>query len=169
MTRALLLAALLASATPAFAEDAPVCAKFNWPVSRELALLRAERPDTASGTNIGAAPVAVTLKLATGVTLPAPSEKPADPTKFASYVMLPAPKPGDYLVSLSGEAWIDVVQDGKPVASSTHSGDPNCPGLRKSVRFSLSAKPVTIQISNGPEARILLAVTPWYWPLATRP
>ncbi len=168
MRRALLVAALLAAATPAFAEDA-VCSKFGWPVDHELTLLRAERPDTASGAMAGAAPVAVTLTLGTGVTLPAPSDKPTDPAKFAGYVTLPAPKAGDYLVSLSSEAWIDVIQDGKPVASTGHSGDPNCPGLRKSVRFTLSAKPVTIQISNGPDARVLLSVTPWYWASTAKP
>jgi len=163
MIRALALGCALATAisAPAFAVDA-VCTKFAWPVDRELALLRAPPPEAASGAALAAAPVAVSLKLASGATLPAPSEKPTDPAKFAGFVTLPAPPAGDYLVSLSGEAWIDVIQDGKPVASYSHSGDPNCPGMRKSVRFTLAAKPVTIQVSNGPEDHILLAVTPWY-------
>jgi hypothetical protein len=152
------------AATPAFADDAKVCSKFAWPVHHELDLLRAPPPEAALGITLSAAPVAVSLKLATGVTLPAPSEKPTDITKFAGFVTVPVASAGDYLVSLSGEAWIEVIQDGKPVESYSHSGDPNCPGMRKSVRFTLSAKPVTIQISNGPEDHILLAVTPWVWP-----
>jgi hypothetical protein len=163
MRRLLLASLLMLAATPAFAEDAKVCSKFAWPVHHELDLLRAPPPEGASGAMLAAAPVAVSLKLATGVTLPSPSEKPTDAKLFAGFVTLPAPAAGDYLVSLSGEAWIDVLQDGKPVESYSHSGDPNCPGMRKSVRFTLTAKPVTIQISNGPEDHILLAVTPWVW------
>jgi hypothetical protein len=151
------------AATPALAADA-VCSKFNWPVDRELSLLRAARPDTASGASFaGGPPLALTLKLATGVALPVASERPSDPAKYAGFISISAPKPGDYLVSLSSEAWIDVIQDGKPVASTAHSGDPNCPDLRKSVRFTLSAKPITLEISNAPADHILIAVTPWFW------
>jgi hypothetical protein len=163
MRATLLALALLGAATPALAADA-TCSKFNWPVDRELALLAAPRADTASGTVLSSGPpTAITLTLATGAALPTPSERPADPAKFAGFVTLTPARAGDYLVSLSGEAWIDVIQDGKPVASNAHSGDPNCPGLRKSVRFMLNARPVTIEISNGPEDRIQIAVTPWYW------
>jgi hypothetical protein len=163
MRAALLACGLAVAATPALAADA-ACAKFNWPVDRELALLRAPRPDTAPGAAVaGGPPFALTLKLATGATLPSPSEKATDPAKFSGFVTFAAPKPGDYLVSLSGEAWIDVIQDGKPVASTMHSGDPNCPDLRKSVRFTLTAMPVTLQISNAPSDRILIAITPWFW------
>jgi hypothetical protein len=163
--RALALGGALAAmlAAPAFGADA-VCTKFAWPVHHELDLLRAPPPDAASGAALSVVPVAASLKLATGASLPRAPEKPADPAKFAGFVTLPAPAAGDYLVSLSAEAWIDVIQDGRPVASYSHSGDPNCPGLRKSVRFTLAAKPVTIQVSNGPEDHILLAVTPWVWP-----
>jgi hypothetical protein len=162
--RALALGCSLAAviAAPAFADGAKVCTKFAWPVDRELLLLRASPAETASGAALPAVPVAVSLQLATGVTLPSPSEKPSDAAKFAGFVTLPAVAAGDYLVSLSGEAWIDVLQDGQRVASYAHSGDPNCPGLRKSMRFTLATRPVTIQISNGTEGHILLAVTPWY-------
>ena len=156
-----LVLAFSLAAAPALAD--PVCTKFNWLVDRELALLRAPRPDTASGTVISSGlPLAVTLKLVPGAKLPSPSEKTTDPTKFAGFVTLGAPKAGDYLVSLSGEAWIDVIQDGKP-SRRPCIGDPNCPDLRKSVRFTLSDKPVTLQISNAPSDHILIAVTPWFW------
>lgn len=162
MRIAALAALALLIATPAFAEDEKVCSEFNWPVDRELALLKTAKDTRSGATLIGPAPHAINLWLSTGVTLPAPSEKPTDPAKFAGYVTVAAPAPGEYLVSLSGEAWIDVVQDGVPVKSTLRSGDPNCPGLRKSVRFTLTNKPVTLQVSNGPENRILLAITPWY-------
>jgi hypothetical protein len=43
------------------------------------------------------------------------------------------------------------------------SGDANCPDLRKSVRFTLTAQPTTLEISNAPSDHILIAVTPWFW------
>ncbi|MEJ1967948.1 MAG: hypothetical protein WDN03_04800 [Rhizomicrobium sp.] len=122
------------------------------------------RLSPASGTTLpGTPPLAVALTLGTGGTLPVPPEKPADPAKFAGFVRFGAPAAGDYLVSLSGEAWVDVIQDGVPVRSTMHSGDPNCPGLRKSVRFTLDTSPATLQISDGPEDHIGIAVTPWFW------
>lgn len=155
---------LLLAAMPAQAADAPLCSKFFWPVDHELALLQAVKADTASGTTLAAAPpLAVALKLAVGSALPVPSEKTVDPAKFSGSVAFAAPAAGDYLVSLSAEAWIDVIQDGKPVPSTMHSGDPDCPGLRKSVRFTLTARPVTLEISNGAADRIELVVTPWFW------
>ena len=151
-------------AMPARAADAPVCTKFNWPVDRELTLLQTAHADTGSGTTLAAAPpLAVALTLVKGAAPPVASERPGDPTKFSGYVAFAAPTAGDYLVSLSAEAWVDVIQDGKPVRSTDHSGDPNCPGLRKSVRFTLGPKPVTIEIGNSAADRIELTVTPWYW------
>ncbi|HEY4985530.1 MAG TPA: hypothetical protein VII39_02825 [Bradyrhizobium sp.] len=156
-----LIAVGLLAASPALAD--PVCTKLAWPVDHELALMSAANADTASGTTIaGAPPLGLSLKLATGVALPAASLKSVDPAKFAGFVTLSAPAPGDYLVSLSGEAWVDVIQNGHSIVATDHSGDPNCPGLRKSVRFTLMGAPVTLEISNAPEDHIRIAVTPWF-------
>ena len=65
-------------------------------------------------------------------------------------------------VSLSSEAWVDVIQNGHSIVASDHSGDPNCPGLRKSVRFTLTAAPVTLEISNAPDDHVRIAITPWF-------
>ncbi len=46
------------------------------------------------------------------------------------------------------------------MASTTHTGDPDCPGLRKSVRFTFAAKPLTLQIVNAPRGTIAIAITP---------
>jgi hypothetical protein len=162
-----ILAVGLFAASPALAD--PVCTKLAWPVDHELALMSAATTDTASGTAIaGAPPLGLSLKLATGVTLPAASLKPVDPAKFAGFVTLAAPAPGDYLVSLSSEAWADVIQNGHSIIASDHSGDPNCPGLRKSVRFTLTAAPVTLEISNAPDDHVRIAITPWFVGAAPR-
>jgi len=153
----------LLGAVPALAADAP-CSKFSWPVDRELALLQASRVDTATGSVLTAnAPLALTLVLAKGAALPTPSQKAADPALFAGFATLTVPKQGDYLISLSANSWIDAAQNGHRVDSNAHSGDPNCQGLRKSVRFTLEQGPLTIEISNNPAGRIDVAVTPWYW------
>ena len=67
---------------------------------------------------------------------------------------------GVYQVTLSGPAWIDVVQDGISLKSADHSGAKDCPGLRKSVRFALQAAPVILQLSDAPEDSIKVAIVP---------
>ncbi len=72
---------------------------------------------------------------------------------------VPAPeKAGVYQVSLSDEAWIDVVQDGRYARSVGSTGRSDCPGLRKSVRFELSASPFVVQISGVSSASIALTI-----------
>jgi hypothetical protein len=70
------------------------------------------------------------------------------------------PKAGLYEITLSDEAWIDVVQGGASVKSSDFSGQKNCPGVRKSVRFPLAAGAATVEISNAASAAIQVAIAP---------
>ena len=154
--------ALLATTLPALADDA-MCSKLQWNLDAERALLNGTVDAFPSGETRKAMPArAISLMLKPGAqaALPTPSSKPADAAKFAGFVILPMTAAGDYVVSLSAEGWIDVVQDGQMVNSTAHTGDSNCPGLRKSVRFTLAAKPVTLQISNAPADHIEIAVTP---------
>src|SRR5947207_12849758 len=51
-------------------------------------------------------------------------------------------------ITLSSEGWIDVVQDGKRLASITSTGATGCAGVRKSVKFQLGAAPLTVQFSG---------------------
>ena len=69
-------------------------------------------------------------------------------------------KAGLYQITLSDEAWIDVVENGARVKSSDFSGQKACPGVRKSVRFDLAAGPATLQISNSESPKINLAIAP---------
>jgi hypothetical protein len=63
-------------------------------------------------------------------------------------------------MSVSGEGWIDLVQEGKALDASDHSGAKSCPGLRKSVRFMLGASPVVLQISNAVADTIKVGIRP---------
>ena len=69
-------------------------------------------------------------------------------------------KPGLHQITLSAEAWVDVVQDGRFLRSVAFSGRSGCAAMRKSVRFELQQRPATIQISGASGQRINLIVTP---------
>ena len=70
------------------------------------------------------------------------------------------PKPGQYQITASAEGWIDVIQDGKPLASTAYSGRRDCPDVRKSVRFDLQSGAVTIQVSGVDSKLVKLAILP---------
>lgn len=150
------------SATP---EAADVCATFDWPLARELAWFSApDLPAAASGASLASdRPAAIlALKPFEQAGLPqAPSREPK-PGSFAGYVRIPAASaPGQRQVTLSGEGWIDVAEEGggvlKPVA---HTGRRGCATLRKSVRFEVGAKPLVVAVSNAPSDTIRIAVAP---------
>jgi hypothetical protein len=72
-----------------------------------------------------------------------PERAPKDGT-FAGFASLKTvAQAGVYTISLSVGAWVDVVQDGhflKPVA---FSGATDCDGIRKTMKYELSAQPRT--------------------------
>ncbi|UVO52031.1 homogentisate 1,2-dioxygenase [Sphingomonas sp. SUN019] len=56
---------------------------------------------------------------------------------------------GTYRLALGGAAWVDLVQDGKAVASSAHDHGPKCTGVRKMVDFKLTPGTYAIQLSGS--------------------
>jgi hypothetical protein len=151
------LSALLAATSLAMAEDAG-CEAFKWPVTREQALFPAA-PATPSGAPLAvgaAADLALVPVEKAGFTQP-PERAPAAGT-FGAVASVAIPSGGAIQISLSGEAWIDVIQDGKAVKSSAYSGVKTCPGIRKSVRFKLAAGPATLQFSGAKKAGLKVAV-----------
>jgi len=150
--------ALALYSTPGLAD--PICTKLAWNLEPERALLSADVQGVQSGTSLDAAQVpAFSLLLGVGTKLPFASQKPVDPARYSGYVTLRLASAGDYFVSLSSEGWIDAIQDGTGAVSTAHTGDTNCPGLRKSVRFTLTALPLTLEISGAASDRIAVAVT----------
>ncbi|TIU18647.1 MAG: hypothetical protein E5W49_17075 [Mesorhizobium sp.] len=129
------LFAILAGTSVAIADDAG-CAAFKWPVTREEALFAAV--DTIS------------------FTVP-PERVPAAGT-FGATASVAVPPEGELQISLSDEAWVDVVQDGKAVKSAAFSRMKTCPGIRKSVRFKLAAGPATVQFSGAKKETLKVAV-----------
>jgi hypothetical protein len=57
-------------------------------------------------------------------------------------------KAGIYQITLSDDAWIDVIQNGRYARSVGSTGRSDCPGVRKSVRLDLDASPVVLQVSG---------------------
>jgi hypothetical protein len=140
------------------------CESFKWPLDKERAAFDATALEKAA-SGVARGPLkeqvfALALVPAKDVAFAIPpAKKKAD--GFGGLVAFAAPeKPGVYQVTLSGEGWIDLVQEGKALGASDHSGAKNCPGLRKSVRFMLGAAPVVLQISNAVADTIKVGIRP---------
>ena len=165
MKAAIVMLACCFIAAPAFAEEPVGCDKFTWPLDKERALLTSANTVTvASGMKLALPlPVAVTVDLApfADAKLPmAPERAPKQANSFAGFISVPAPpQGGSYKVTLSSEAWIDVVQDGHFLKSNAHSGASGCPGIRKSVKFNLDTAPFVVQVSNVPANKIGVVIT----------
>jgi len=150
--------AMLVSLGAAHGDDG--CNKFAWPLAKERAAFAAtDKPTVKAGDALTTLPAtAFVVALQPGgqaaFTLP-PERKPKTPTWYGGSVSLPAPgKAGLYQVTLSDEAWVDVVQEGRYARSVGHSGRGDCPGLRKTVRFELTTAPFVVQISGAEVDRI---------------
>ncbi|HXD45212.1 MAG TPA: hypothetical protein VN655_08760 [Pseudolabrys sp.] len=154
----------LVLAAPSFAQDG--CGKFAWPLAQERQRLAATPTmDAKAGDALSGLPrTALVLHLAAAndatFTLP-PERKPKAATWFGGALSLPAPaKAGIYQVTLSEEAWIDLVQDGRYAHSVGSTGRSDCPGVRKSVRFELNASPFVLQVSGVTSEKIALTIAP---------
>jgi hypothetical protein len=158
--------ALLAALSAARAAEEPSgCDKFKWNIDRaRAALIAPDRMKLTTGGELAALPAtAVTLALVApaDAKLPTPPERAPKDGTFAGFTKFPSvPKAGSYTVSLSTGAWIDLVQDGHFLKPTAFSGATDCEGIRKTVKFDLSAAPFVIQISGVRENSISLVVQP---------
>ena len=155
------LITLLVPATAA--EDG--CDKFAWPMARERTLLAAaDKPVVQAGQTLAAIPKgAFVLNLQSGAeaafAMP-PERKPRAERWFGGTIRFSGlEKPGIYQVTLSEEAWIDVVQHDRYARSVGSTGRGDCPGLRKSVRLDLVAAPFVLQVSGVTSESIVVAIS----------
>src|SRR5690348_3814487 len=82
--------------------------------------------------------------------LPIPPERAPKDGTFAGFASFKtAPKAGIYTVSLSADAWIDVSQDGHVLKPKAFSGATDCDGIRKTMKYELSASPFVLQVSGA--------------------
>ena len=156
------LAALIVG--PALAQEPVGCDKFKWPVDRETAALRSsDMKIIASGGDFSGLPFAakIELKAPKDAALPTPPERAPKEGSFAGFTSFKtAPKAGLYTISLSAGGWVDVVQDGHFVKPKGFSGATDCDGIRKTMKYELSASPFVLQVSGTRENSISIAILP---------
>jgi hypothetical protein len=161
-----LIALLLLGAAPAWAAEEPSgCDKFKWSIDRERAALTApDRTKLASGGELAALPaIGMTLALVAPAEakLPTPPERAPKEGTFAGFTSIKAaPKAGLYTISLSTGAWVDVMQDGHVLKPKAFSGATDCDGIRKTMKYELSASPLVLQVSGTRENSISIAILP---------
>jgi hypothetical protein len=159
-----LAAALMLALTGAVAQaqEKDACDHFKWSVARERDWFSGEVKPAAAGATIAVGQAyAVALEPTDSVAFRLPPERPPKADGFGATIdVANIDAPGLYQITLSDEAWIDVVQGGATAKSVGFTGQKDCPGLRKSVRFNLAAGPLTVQISDATRDAIGLAIAP---------
>lgn len=157
------LAVLALGTTSAFAAEEPSgCDKFKWPVER-AALTAPDRARVASGSEQPALPTsAITLALVApgDAKLPTPPERAPKDGTFAGFTGIKTAKAGLYTISLSTGAWVDVVQDGHVLKPVGFSGATDCEGIRKTMKYQLSAQPFVLQVSGARDNSLSIAILP---------
>lgn len=150
----------------AAAQEKEACDQFNWSIKRELALFKdTDLEAVFSGAAVPSLPArGVALELQPYFTVDyvlAPAKQPKSEDDWGGVLVIQnVPKAGRYQVTASEHAWIDLIQNGKALASTAHTGKPDCAGVRKSVRFDLEPGPLTVQVSGAETKQIKLAILP---------
>jgi hypothetical protein len=166
MRAPLLLALVLLGSAPAWAAEEPSgCDKFKWNIDHERAALTApDRVKLASGGELAALPstgITLALQPPADAKLPTPPERAPKEGTFAGFASFTtAPKAGIYTISLSKGGWIDLVQDGHALKPKAFSGATDCDGIRKTMKYEISASPFVLEISGTREDAISVAILP---------
>ena len=93
--------------------------------------------------------------------LPSPPERAPKDGTFAGFANFKAPpKAGIYTISLSAGAWVDLVQDGHDLKPKAFSGATDCDGIRKTMKYEISASPLVLQISGARDNVLSVAILP---------
>lgn len=165
MRAPIVIAFLLLAAAPARAAEEPSgCDKFKWNIEREKAALTApDRVKLASGSELAALPsngMTLALSAPADARLPsAPQRAPKEGT-FAGFTKFGSPKAGIYTISLSAGGWIDVMQDGHALKPMAFNGATDCEGIRKTMKYEISASPFVLQVSGLRESSVSIAILP---------
>ena len=162
----LLVACMLLGAAPAWAAEEPSgCDKFKWNIDHERAALTApDRIKLTPGGELAAVPstgMTLGLTAAAEAKLPTPPERAPKEGTFAGFTSFKSPpKAGVYTVSLSTGGWVDLVQDGHALKPKAFSGATDCDGIRKTMKYEISASSFVLQISGTKDASISIAILP---------
>jgi hypothetical protein len=166
MRAPLLIALVLLGTAPAWAAEEPSgCDKFKWNIDRERTALTApDRIKLASGGEFAALPstgITLALRAPGEAGLHSPPERAPKEGTFAGFASFKnPPKAGIYTVSLSAGGWVDLVQDGHFLKPKAFSGATDCDGIRKTMKYEISASPFVLQISGTKEDSVSVVILP---------
>lgn len=167
-TLSCLFTAGLALALPSAHADDP-CTGFKWDASHEHALFLGEATRATAGKDAASAPLLAVDHLYAIALAPQeevrqivpPSKKKLDDGASAGLVRFKVAQAGQYRVSLDIPFWIDLVADGKAIASVDFNGAHGCTTPRKIVVYDLAAgQEVTLQLGGSTESEVRVALTP---------
>jgi hypothetical protein len=165
---ALAVVAALLGAVSMQSRAADGCSGYKWDVSKPRALYASAAVSVAAANDANAAPnIAVdkfydlTLLDQAKVTFAvAPGKKQPTDGAFGGMVTFTVPSTGSYLVGLDAGSWIDVIADGKAVATQDFQGQRECDGPHKMVEFELAAgRHYLLQFSAGTRVDIKVTIT----------
>jgi hypothetical protein len=165
-TSFLAIALVLLGTSLAFAAEEPSgCDKFKWGIERERAALTApDRLKISSGGELAALPstgIILALRAPADARLPSPPERAPKEGTFAGFANFKnPPKAGIYTVSLSAGGWVDLIQDGHFLKPRAFSGATDCDGIRKTMKYEISASPFVLQVSGTREETVSIAILP---------
>jgi hypothetical protein len=148
------------------AENDNGCDKFAWSLARERAwFANTDKVSVFAGDKLAFVPTrAMSVKLLPGnsvlFALP-PERKSRSERWFGGAIWVASvSRPGIYQVTLSEDAWVDIVQKDRYARSVGSSGRRDCAGLRKSIRLELELAPFVLQISGVESDMVLVAISP---------
>lgn len=146
------------AATPVVAA-ADGCGRFDWRVDREIELFNegffADVESQSALPKDGA--FSMLLQPIAQVIYTVPPERGRD-DGYGGIVTLEWIAAGRYQITLSGDAWIDAVQNDKRLAMLASTSRDDCPGIRMSVQFDVKSVPLTLQFGGAMVRRLNISV-----------
>jgi len=147
----------LAAAPVVAAEDG--CGRFDWRVDREIELFGegffADVESHSALPKDGA--FSMLLQPIAQVIYTVPPERGRD-DGYGGIVTLEWIAAGRYQFTLSGDAWIDAVQNDKRLPMLVSTSRDDCPGIRMSVQFDVQSVPLTLQFGGAMVRRLNISV-----------
>lgn len=168
--KTLFIVGLLSISSYAIADEVKdnSCMSYDRNVTQELELLSHAIKATPTSISIKKAYQIQLAPQSDIIMLAEPNRISLDDASFALILPLDIPKTGDYRVSISSEAWIDVIKNTdknnkyEVVSSNDFTGHADCKILRKLVEFSLDKnEQYFLQLSGATSSNITILVTPF--------
>lgn len=163
-------AAAAALALLAFSvQAADSCSAYKWDVSREVQLYHTSPTTVNVGSDAAGAPAIVAGKLYVLSLQPqekvryavAPSKKMLPDGVFGGVMKLKVERSGQYRLAIDSGYWLDVIHEGKALATVDFNGSAGCDGPRKIVVYELPAgAELIVQVAAVASAQARLTVTP---------